>query len=82
MTPEEAVLGALLANLAAGLKALGEVVARLPEAGAHSELLPPLLRSIGGRAAEICGSCVPRAYAPELKGWMDRIHDLAEKLTP
>ncbi len=79
-TPEEAVLEVLLANLATGLKALTEVLARFPEARRGSALLAPSLRSIGSLASEICGDCVPRAYAPELKGWMDRIHDLADGL--
>jgi potassium channel LctB len=79
-TPEEAVVEVLLANLAAALKALTELLARFPEERVRSSLLRSSLGSIGSLASEICGDCVPREHAPELKGWMDRIHDLAEGL--
>jgi hypothetical protein len=37
------------------------------------------LRSITHLANKICGECVPRVFAPELKQSMDQIHELARK---
>jgi hypothetical protein len=39
-------------------------------------------RAIAVLAAEICGSCVPREYAPGMRVWMDRIQELARGIEP
>jgi len=38
------------------------------------------LRDIGRLSGEICGDCVPRDYAPELKDWMDRIQEQSRRM--
>jgi hypothetical protein len=81
-TPEEPVLETILASLTATLKGLAELLDRLPGVRERSTLLRTSLRSVGTLAAEICGDCVPREYAPELKVWMDRIQALARGLAP
>jgi hypothetical protein len=80
--PEEAVLETILAILAAGLEGLRDLVHKLPAARERPGPLNPTLRSIGILAGEICGDCVPRAYAPELRVWMDRIQALARTFEP
>jgi hypothetical protein len=78
--PEEAIFEAILANLAASLREFCDLLDRFPDARERSALLRSGLVSIRGRAGEICGDCVPRQYAPGLRVWMDRIHDLAGRL--
>lgn len=75
-SPEEEVLEAILANLTAVLRELAELVPRMP-ADRRTRVLESSLRSVRTLANEICGECVPRAYAPDLKVWMDRIQELA-----
>jgi hypothetical protein len=75
--PEEIVLETILAILSAGLEGLLDVLKKLPGACERSRPLQATVRSITTLAGEICGSCVPRAYAPELRVWMDRIQDLS-----
>jgi hypothetical protein len=38
------------------------------------------VRVLATLANEICGTCVPREYAPQLKVWMDRIQAHAQGL--
>jgi hypothetical protein len=76
--PDEETLEALLANLVICLRSLLEISASLPVA--RSSTLTAGLRSISNLANEICGECVPRQYAPELKGTMDQIQELAHRL--
>jgi hypothetical protein len=77
--PEEAALEALLAHLAAALGELAELLTCLGD-----RPRPPALsrQVVAARALaqEICGDCVPRAYAPALRGWMDRIQELSRAL--
>jgi hypothetical protein len=80
LVPEEAIFEAILANLAASLREFCDLLDRFPDARERSPLLRNGLVSIRGRAGEICGNCVPRQYAPGLRVWMDRIHDLAGRL--
>ena len=79
--PEAVVLEAILANLAEDLRVFADLLAHFHGGRADSETLSTGVRSIGRLAQEICGDCVPRQYTPELRVWMDRIHDLAGKLT-
>ncbi len=78
--PEEAVLGAILASLAASLRELTELLARLPSDFGRSDALDGALRGLARLAQEICGECVPRAYAPGLRVWMDRIQETARRI--
>lgn len=79
-TPDESVLEALLANLAASLHEMTDLVARTPGVRDHSPILRKSLGSIERLSGEICGECVPRQYAPELKVWMDQIQELSHRL--
>jgi hypothetical protein len=78
VAPEETALEGLLTGLAGNLRELNDLLALVPEARAR---LAPTLQSIRRQAGEICGECVPRQYAPELKSWMDRIQASARELT-
>jgi hypothetical protein len=78
---EEAVLETILAILCAGLEGLRDLLQRLPAARERSSL-KATLRATATLADEICGNCVPRAYAPEMKVWMDRIQELAQGIEP
>lgn len=79
-TPAEAVLESILANLAAAMRELHDLIRCLPRA--HGAAGAPLssLGSVTRLASEICGECVPRQYAPDLKKWMDQIQDIARRL--
>ncbi len=79
--PEENVMEALLANLAASLREMCDMVERAPDVRAASPLLRKSLGSIEHLSSEICGECVPRQYAPELKVWMDQIQELSRRLS-
>jgi hypothetical protein len=75
--PEEAVLGAILANLAASLHELGGLLTCLPADFTRSPTLAEALGTVARLAEEICSECVPLVYAPALTQWMDRIQELA-----
>lgn len=79
-TPDEQVLESILASLCAALRELSDLLAFLADAPKGSPRLQGTLRSMAALANEICGECVPRAYAPALKAWMDRIQALARQL--
>lgn len=79
-TPDEQVLEAILASLAAGLRELNELLGCMPGTHPRSATLSTNLRSTAALANEICGECVPRAYAPALTDWMDRIQELARQI--
>jgi len=78
--PDEETLESILANLLICLQSLVELSESCPEENGESATLDAALRAIGNLAREICGECVPRVYAPELKGAMDQIQALAERL--
>ena len=80
--PDESVLEAILASLGASLREMVDLVGHLPEPARGSPVLGSALHTISRFAEEICGDCVPRQYAPEMKVWMDRIRDLARQLEP
>lgn len=80
--PEEPVLEALLANLVTCLRELCDLLQRSPEGARDSPILSASLKTTRTLAGEICGDCVPRAYAPALRLLMDRIQELARCLTP
>ena len=78
--PDEPSLEALLANLAANLEVLADLLRCLPPESRQSPVLVSGLRQIKLRALEICSDCVPHENAPHLAAWMDRVQALAEKL--
>lgn len=78
--PAEEELEVILASLAANLRELTDCLACLDPAHPRSAMLTSSLRQVATRAAEICGECVPREYAPHLRAWMDRIQALAGRL--
>jgi hypothetical protein len=80
--PSEPELEALLANLAAGMREMSELLRTMPGVTDRSTILRSGLSSISLLASEICGECVPREYAPELKGLMDEVQRLARQLEP
>jgi len=78
IVPDEEVLESLLANLLICLQGLIEINGSLPNG--KSSALNAGLRSIANLATDICGECVPRVYAPELKESMDQIQELARRI--
>jgi hypothetical protein len=78
--PEEPILGAILASLAASLHELSELLTCLPAGFNRSPTLDGTLRTLARLADEICGECVPQVYAPALTVWMDRIQETARRI--
>src|SRR5262245_11483602 len=78
VAPDEETIESLLANLVICLQGLVEINDSL--ADATSPALKAGLRSINTLANEICGECVPHAYAPALKESMDQIQALAHRI--
>ena len=78
--PEEAVLEAILASLAAALRELRELLVCLPAGFDRSPTLGATLGTRARLADDICGDCVPREYAPALRVWMDRIQETARRI--
>ena len=78
IAPDEETMESLLANLIICLQGLVEINGSLPNG--KSPALNASLRSIANLATDICGECVPRAYAPELKESMDQIQELARRI--
>jgi potassium channel LctB len=76
-TPSEEVLQSILASLAAAFRELNNLLGCLPAGRPRSPALRATLRTMSNLAEEICGECVPRQYAPDLKEWMDRVQALA-----
>lgn len=78
--PEEETLEGILAGLATALDSLAELLACAGAKGARSEGFVRHLATVRRLADEICGHCVPREFAPQLRGWMDRIQQLARSI--
>jgi hypothetical protein len=76
-TPDDRILAAILANLASSLRTLHDLLTCLPPDFSSSMVLGDALKRISSLAEEICSDCVPRAYAPVLASWMDRIREAA-----
>ena len=77
-TPDEAVFEGLLAGLASVFREFIELLTCVR--GQRGERTPALEGSVATMARlarEICGECVPRAFAPALRTWMDRIQRMA-----
>ena len=75
--PDEETMASLLANLIICLQGLADIGTSLPSRSAD---LTAGFKSIANLANEICGECVPRTYAPELKESMDQIQELARRI--
>lgn len=78
--PTEEVLESILVGLAACFRQLQELMACMPLGMARSAPLASSLEAASRLASEICGECVPRTYAPQLKSWMDQIQEMAFSL--
>lgn len=78
--PEEEVLESILANVAAGCHEMGDLLACLPQSAVRSHSMTGTLNSMSVMAREICGECVPRHYAADLRYWMDQIQHEADRL--
>lgn len=78
--PDEDVLESILAGLAATMREMTEVVACVEGARERSQTLRRTLNTVARLAGEICGDCVPREYAPDMRAWMDRIQGLAGQI--
>jgi len=74
--PDEQELASILAGLAQGLRGIRELksCALAVEVSSSMRASMQVLTSL---ANEICGDCVPRDYAPQLKVWMDQIQELS-----
>jgi Ion channel len=79
LLPEEQPLESLLANLTVCLHELADLLAR-SNGQKRTPSFDSSVRSVAALAQEICGECVPRTYAPDLKQWMDQIQELARKI--
>jgi hypothetical protein len=80
VVPEEVILESILASLAGSLQELGDLLLCMPAGHVPSGILQRNLRSLHRLSGEICGECVPRVYAPDLKEWMDRIQEQGRRL--
>jgi potassium channel LctB len=78
--PNEAVLSAILANLASALNMLHELLGCLPLNLRTSPVLKAGLKTLSAHANDICADCVPQVYAPALRAWMDRIQQTARTI--
>ena len=75
--PDDRVLEGILANLASSLRTLRDLLTCLPRDFSYSPVLGDSLKRVSSLSDEICSDCVPRAYAPVLANWMDRIREMA-----
>lgn len=80
VVPDEEALESLLANLVICLQTLVELNSSRPYDNGHSPALDSGLLAISNLAREICGECVPHAYAPALKESMNQIQELARRI--
>lgn len=80
--PGEQVLATILVSLAGGMLELSNLLQCLPPADRETPELKAALQLISGLAMEICGECVPRAYAAALKEQMNRIQELGRRIAP
>ncbi len=76
--PDEAALEVILASLTSVFRDFA-VLLECVDAGrpVRSSILDRTVRTIARLAREICGDCVPREYAQELRTWMDQIQATA-----
>ena len=77
---DEPILGAILASLAASLRALSDLLSCLPKELERSPTLTETTGIISALARDICAECVPNSYAPALAEWLNRIQRLAHAI--
>ncbi|MFN7965183.1 MAG: potassium channel family protein [Acidobacteriota bacterium] len=77
---DEPVLETLLINLAACLTEMREIARCGGAAASRTGPMGQNLVTLSRLSEEICGECVPRQYAPELKVTMDRIQAVGREL--
>jgi hypothetical protein len=77
LAQDEQAFESILANLAAVYREFGHLLECAPARHPRPSTLDATLRRMKSLASEICGDCVPREYAGELKGWMDRNQELS-----
>jgi hypothetical protein len=76
--PDEAILEAILAGLASVFREFNELLACVQmQRVARSPALSVSITAMARLAKDICGDCVPRDFAPTLRGWMDQIQRMA-----
>ena len=80
--PDEDVLESILAHLEGGLREFSHLLECMTAEYRATPALVANVRVLATLANEICGTCVPREYAPHLKVWMDRIQAHALALAP
>jgi potassium channel LctB len=79
-TPDEDVLESILAHLEGGLREFSRLLECMSAELRETPALTANVRVLATLANEICGTCVPREYAPHLTVWMDRIQSGARGL--
>jgi hypothetical protein len=77
--PDEQVMSGILASLAACLDEFHVLMACLSD-DTRTEALRQAVSAMARLANEICGDCVPREYAPEMRVWMDHVQSAAKTL--
>lgn len=81
LAPDEGVLEAILAGLASVFREFSELLKCVPAQRAeYPPALTSSLATMSRLAREICGDCVPRAFAQALRTWMDQIQRIAGQL--
>jgi len=77
-TPDEAMFEAILAGLTSVFREFIELLTCVRgQRGVPTPALEASVAAMARLAREICGECVPRAFAPALRTWMDRIQRMA-----
>jgi Ion channel len=80
-TPEEPVLEAILAGLTSVFREFNELLRCVQsDRAARPPGLAASVKAMSRLAREICGDCVPRAFAPALRVWMDQIQRMASEV--
>jgi hypothetical protein len=79
--PDEPVLEAILASLAAVFQEFKELLRCVEwQRAAQPQALRANLTTMSRLAGEICGDCVPHQFAPALRTWMDQIQRVAREI--
>ena len=77
-TPDETMFEAILAGLTSVFREFIELLSCVRgQRGVPTPALEASVAAMARLSREICGECVPRAFAPALRTWMDRIQRMA-----
>lgn len=79
--PDEQILEGILASVAAGLEELHRLLGCLDRRAESATRVRASIAGLGRIARDICADCVPRSYAPRLRGLMDQVQELAGQLS-